>query len=314
MAVPEPIIPGARFGRWTVIKRCPFAKLYSTQATPREMYECQCDCGTVRDVHTRSLTKGMSTSCGCTRDVWRRENFVASGMKRCTSCAKVLPLDAFAKRPERGANAVKGKCRDCERKRERLARQNETPEQKRHRSVTHKAWMAREEQRLALLALEAELEPKRERMLANSNRWHRKDGNGAAKTKRYTTNKTRALPAWADLDAIAEIYRRCAKRNVRRAGSRKWLVVDHIVPLQSKLVCGLHVHNNLRIIPNVTNIRKGNRRWPDMPMDPSTPGKRKCIQCRRLLVTRKFEGGRKKCRQCRYGEFRAARVAGVIGN
>ena len=41
--------------------------------------------------------------------------------------------------------------------------------------------------------------------------------------------------------------------------------VDHIVPLQSPLVCGLHVHDNLRVILAVDNASKANRHWPDMP-------------------------------------------------
>jgi hypothetical protein len=34
--------------------------------------------------------------------------------------------------------------------------------------------------------------------------------------------------------------------------------VDHIIPLKGKLVCGLHVWNNLAVIPKVNNLRKGN--------------------------------------------------------
>ena len=38
----------------------------------------------------------------------------------------------------------------------------------------------------------------------------------------------------------------------------KWHV-DHVIPLQGKIVCGLHVWNNFAVIPALINLKKGNK-------------------------------------------------------
>lgn len=74
--------------------------------------------------------------------------------------------------------------------------------------------------------------------------------------------KLNATPAWADKTAIATMYRMAANL-------RKWLGkefhVDHIVPLVSPIVCGLHCEANLQVVKAVDNLKKGNITWPDMP-------------------------------------------------
>lgn len=68
-----------------------------------------------------------------------------------------------------------------------------------------------------------------------------------------------ATPAWADMTAIKSVY---AKSDEMGAG----FVVDHIVPLCGKTVCGLHVADNLQVIGKAENLRKSNK-WPREGVD-----------------------------------------------
>jgi len=72
----------------------------------------------------------------------------------------------------------------------------------------------------------------------------------------------KATPAWTNRFFVREAFRLARQRTV--VLGFKWHV-DHIVPLKSNLVCGLHVENNLRVVPKAVNLAKGNRHWPDMP-------------------------------------------------
>lgn len=74
--------------------------------------------------------------------------------------------------------------------------------------------------------------------------------------------KLHATPTWADWGLIDAAYT-MARAMTDLTGVKYH--VDHIVPLQSKLVCGLHVGCNLQLLTNSQNSVKGNRHWPDMP-------------------------------------------------
>ena len=71
--------------------------------------------------------------------------------------------------------------------------------------------------------------------------------------------RAKRVPNWIDADErwlIKEIYSLAVLRS--KALGFSWHV-DHILPLQGKLVSGLHVPFNLQVIPAVENLRKGNR-------------------------------------------------------
>lgn len=63
-------LTGQRFGRWTVIKRAEIEK-----KSPKDdvKWLCVCDCGTQKIVKGASLKAGLSTSCGCYKIEYQRQ-------------------------------------------------------------------------------------------------------------------------------------------------------------------------------------------------------------------------------------------------
>jgi len=66
---------------------------------------------------------------------------------------------------------------------------------------------------------------------------------------KYRATKLKAIPLWADLEEIKDFYAKCPNG----------YVVDHIIPLQGKNVCGLHVSTNLQYLTQSENCQKGNK-------------------------------------------------------
>lgn len=84
----------------------------------------------------------------------------------------------------------------------------------------------------------------------------------SAQTALYRAAKKQATPSWADAAAIKRFYAQA--RAMKEATGKEWHV-DHIVPLQSDFVCGLHVEHNLQLLPGRANRQKSNRFWENMP-------------------------------------------------
>lgn len=66
----------------------------------------------------------------------------------------------------------------------------------------------------------------------------------------------KATPSWADHEKIALVYKKAREYGFE---------VDHIVPLNSKTVCGFHTWDNLQLMVRDENTRKNNRYWPHKP-------------------------------------------------
>jgi hypothetical protein len=82
-----------------------------------------------------------------------------------------------------------------------------------------------------------------------------------ARSQKRRAAKIQATPTWMDKDVISGMYK--LAQVFRRTGMD--VHVDHIVPLQSKIVSGLHTHDNLQLMVGTMNRSKSNRAWPDMP-------------------------------------------------
>lgn len=105
--------------------------------------------------------------------------------------------------------------------------------------------------------LRASHQKNRESRLKSQREYYRKNKAKAferAAKRRSLVSK--ATPSWADREKISKMYDKAMSLGLH---------VDHIIPLNSPLVCGLHSENNLQLLEPSENIKKGNRYWPDMP-------------------------------------------------
>jgi hypothetical protein len=169
-------------------------------------------------------------------------------MRACTSCGVAKPPSGFHRQAERpgGRREI---CKECisDRTREYRAKNREKV------AESKKKWVERN--------------PEQAREI--SRRHRRKNGGSAAVRERSPETYARmeakwakrradrvlATPSWFDAEKVRYVYLQAGR--MRRAGHD--VHVDHIYPLRGELVCGLHVHNNLRIIPATENIAKGTK-------------------------------------------------------
>lgn len=76
-----------------------------------------------------------------------------------------------------------------------------------------------------------------------------------AKAARRRAKLRMAEPWWSEKGRIIKIYEKASEYGMD---------VDHVVPIISDKVCGLHVWHNLQLLDKGLNSSKSNREWPDM--------------------------------------------------
>jgi len=172
-------------------------------------------------------------------------------MKVCRRCSAEKAADEFRNDP-RYRDGLSSWCKQCFRENNsKWARENRerlTQKAAGWRAQNPEAW--RETYRRFHDA-------NREKRAREHAEWAKANrGKRNATSAAYKAAKLRATPPYADQQSIAAIYEKAA-RIQRETGER--MHVDHIVPLQHPLVCGLHCEANLQILPGSINEAKRNK-------------------------------------------------------
>ena len=179
-------------------------------------------------------------------------------MRVCTKCKETKPLITGFRRDAKGREGFSTQCKDC---RNAVDKQwaKENPDKV---SANNKHWRQRHpEQTKQIRVAWADAHP--ESLPKRKKRWRTAHPERkAAEQRQREAKKRNATPKWANQFFIREAYALARLRTT--VTGIKWQV-DHIVPLRHPLVQGLHVENNLQVIPAGHNQSKGNRHWPDMP-------------------------------------------------
>lgn len=188
--------------------------------------------------------------------------------KGCTRCKNELPFSEFTNH-KNGRYGLDSQCRSC-RKKIKAKWYSDNAETRRK---VHRDWRAKNKEHISKYNKEYSKENK-EKIRAKQADWRSenkdyfvewtKANRAAAREKilRRRAAKNKAFPAWANRERIIEIYR-LAVEKTKLTGIKH--EVDHIVPLQGRIVCGLHVEHNLRVVTMDENRSKFNSYWPQMP-------------------------------------------------
>ena len=163
--------------------------------------------------------------------------------KVCTTCKQTKPLSEYSPRRDRPLG-VHYSCKVCLAEKAKVYRKNkELTEAQKERARKASAewrkqnpeWNKRIKQEWAVL--------------------NRDKRNAAG--KRYEQRKNKRTPSWLTEEHHKEIHTFYWLAQDLKKVTGSTYHVDHIVPLNGKHVCGLHVPWNLQILPEDLNLSKG---------------------------------------------------------
>ena len=159
--------------------------------------------------------------------------------KVCKGCLAELPTQEFYT-SKNTKDGLRGKCKSC------TNVSNNSWYQTNRESVLERTQKYKAERRDETKA------KGRKYYLLNKSKY-------VANDAKHTNMKRNATPSWLTKSQLAEIENFYWLANDLTKVSGEIYHVDHIVPIQGKSVCGLHVPWNLQVLPADLNIAKSNR-------------------------------------------------------
>jgi|DEB0MinimDraft_10_1074344.scaffolds.fasta_scaffold10734_2 hypothetical protein len=198
-------------------------------------------------------------------------------VKKCCACSEEKPLDEFNNR-KASADGKQPRCKACQKKyREENAdrvRAVQSEWQKNNvesrRAAVRKSYQkhkarrqaearqyAKENREAVLMAQRKWREKNRERERLRGREYSKNnpDKVRAQRARRHSA-KLKATPSWSNKFIVDEIYALAQERQEITGVPHH---VDHIVPLQGNIVCGLHCEDNLQVLAAYDNLSKHNK-------------------------------------------------------
>jgi hypothetical protein len=206
------------------------------------------------------------------------------GTKKCPRCGEIKPFSSFNK-DKRKKDGLRASCKICQELSNKKYRQNNRDK------ILQRKQEYRQNNRSKLSQYAKKYyQDNHGRVLQHSKKYYQNNRDKVAqrkqkyyqdnrdeilqRTQEYLQNnpgkrralrarrraaKRNATPPWADKAAINAIY---AEALWLQEFTGEPYHVDHIVPLKSDFVCGLHVPANLQALLGAENLAKSNRSWP----------------------------------------------------